>query len=585
MLPADSKRVWQDIGAMAILIAVCCILFFAHLGIGDLSGESEGNYAEIPREMLETGEWVIPQLNYVPYLEKPPLFYWLTAWTYRTIGVHAFAARLWSALPALFLVCCVFLFVRRVRGPSEALTSALILATSIGMIAMSRISYMDMLLCWCTAGVFLCFYLAEDSEEGWKKKLWFLGCFVSAALAVLTKGLIGLALPGLGIFIYLVIQNRWKTLRSIPWLLGLTVFFAITIPWHLYAGAKNDRFFWFYFVNEHWLRFQGKRLPRDYYRGAFYYQFLRVCLLFLPWTIFMPLVFIRKWSTLLCNRWNVFLLSWFGAFLIFYTLSRAKANYYMMAALPALAMLLAPVLFPPANKPPSALNKWAWRVIVGLLLLADIVFYCVLVFYPYSILKKLAPGSYPYLLSAVFLIALALLCGFLFTLRQKPRAAFVCLIAAMVAGSYPIFAKEQMLERRGSIAPMIELIEANETPQTTVVMRGMFERNSLLAFYLKKRFVIVSNQGDAGGDLDFGARFPASKPYFIQWANFLRHFGDNKKILYVTNRQADYDELLGNHPARCHLVGRVAGRLLIANYHPFYVGGPSRLRKRAGQNT
>ena len=548
-----------------VLACVCLILYFAYLGRGDLAGESEGNYAEIPREMLETGEWVIHQLNYVPYLEKPPLFYWATALTYKAIGVNAFAARFWSALPALLLVLSVFAFVRRVRDEESALFSALTLATSAGMIAMARISYMDMLLCLCTAGTFFSFYLALETSQSAGKKIWFGVFFVSLALAVLTKGLIGIALPGMGIFFYLATQKRWSEIKRIPWLWGVLLFVAIALPWHLLAGIKNERFYWFYFINEHVLRFLGRRMPKDYYEGSFYYQFLRVLLLFLPWTLCLPLLFFRKAKEFFTDRLNAYLLCWFFAFLFFYTISKAKANYYMMPGLPALAMLVGIHLR-------ERIWSWAsgkgWMVLTGLFLLASVGIYGTLAIYPYPILKKVVVGAYPFLLCGTFLLTLGLLLSFFYALKENGKASFACLIAGITLGWLPLFAKDQIFEWRGSVQPLVRLIQANQEPGTLLVLRGTFEKNSLLAFYLKKRFMIVSEQGDVGGDLDFGARFPQSKPYFLQWQDFLRNFGGKEKILYVTYKDAEYGELSGNHPSRCHLIARCANRLLISNFLP-----------------
>ena len=554
---------------VSLLIFACAVLFFAHLQKGDLSGESEGNYAEIPREMLQTGDWVIPQLNFVPYLEKPPLFYWLTAMTYCVLGLNAFAARFWSALPALLLVLMVFAFVRRARGASQdglrattqATQTALILATSAGMIAMARISYMDMLLCLCTAGALFCFYLGEDTG----RRGWYLGFFAAAGLAVLTKGLIGVVLPALAIFFYLLAQRRFSTLKQWPWGWGLLLFFAITVPWHVMAGLRNDRFTWFYFVNEHWLRFLGRRMPKDYYGGSFYYQFLRVLLLFFPWSLWIPLLTMGKAREFWRDKLNRFLISWFLAFLFFYTVSKAKANYYMMPALPALAMLVGTAM---GDAFQNVSKRRAWLAAVGAILLTSTGFYALLAIFPYPILKKMAPGSYAFLLSASFCLTGCLLGALVAAWRGRANRSFGFVVAGVMVATFLTFAQEQLFERRGSVLPLVRLIQGNEGADTLVVLRGPFEKDSHLAFYRGKRFTIVSDQGDVGGDLDFGSRFPASKPYFLQWPDFLRRFGGPEKILYVTTKEDDYGELRGNHPTKCRLIGRIAYRLLISNFPP-----------------
>lgn len=566
MFGSEKKVLFAGWMAIALVFCASILLFFAHLERGNLASESEGNYAEIPREMLQSGDWVIPHLNYVPYLEKPPLFYWLTALTYKIIGVNVFAARFWSALPALLLVMSVFFFVRHVRGETEALLSALILASSVGMIAMARTSYMDMLLCFFTAWTFFCFYLGVGEARrilGPRGRIYFLLAFVSLALAVLTKGLIGIVLPCGGIFLYLLLQKRWTLLKRIPWLLGIALFLAITVPWHVLAAMRNERFTWFYFINEHWLRFLGTRTPKDYYEGPFYYQFLRVLFLFLPWSPLLPFVVFGKLRERIRDPWTCFLFCWIAVFLLFYSISKAKANYYMLPALPALAMLLG------SGLRIDVWERWkgrVWQSLIGLYLIASLIIYGLLVFYPHPLLKKLAPGAFPYLFAATFVLAACLLGSLILARRQRWLPSFGFLVAAITLTCTCLFAHEQIFERRGSIRPLIHTLESNEDPETMVVLRGPYERESALAFYRGKRCFIVSDQGDVGGDLDFGARLPENQQYFIQWPDFLRRFGGQEKILYVTSRDSDYGQLCGNHGHKCRLIGRIADRLLIANH-------------------
>ncbi len=557
---------------LAIALLAGFLLFFANLHKGDLWEESEGNYAEIPREMLELGDWVIPHLNYVPYLEKPPLFYWLTAGAYKTFGPSVFTARLWSALPALLLVLSVFAFLTLLRARQDGLIAALILATSIGMIAMARISYMDMLLCLCTAGAFMGFYLALWTQ-GRPKKIWFLFSVIALGLAVLTKGLIGLLLPAMGIGLYLVLQKIWgsernpsMTLKGFPWILGIFLFLALVLPWHLAAGAKNPKFYWFYFINEHWLRFLGQRMPKDYYGGPFYYQFLRTLLLFLPWSLFLPIVFWKRTKELLRDPLTGFLAAWFLAFLLFYSLSKAKANYYMMGAMPALAMLLGLSIQDTLSSRLS--SKRLWLMGTALVSLASLAFYVLMVLHPYPVLKKFAPGSCPLLLSSSFLLSVLALCSFFMARGAQWKKSFGFLVAGMVLSSSVLFSRGQIFDRRGSVLPLVELIAANEGSDTWVVLRGTFEKNSPLAFYRQKGFTIVSDQGDVGGDLDFGARFLENKGRFIQWADFLQRFGGPEKILYITWRDADCPELQGNHPDKYHWIGTIAQRSLVSNFPP-----------------
>ncbi len=321
---------------LALLLGVS---FYFGLSSYGLLNNNEGLYAEISWEMLADGTIIIPHLNGVPYIEKPPLLYWLVALSFKVFGKSVLAARL---IPATFgmLTCLSLLwFCRSRQKMKEGFLAAVILATSMGFIIFSRMVFFDGILTAFLTWSLLSFY--KFYEGGQKVFLRIL--FVSSAFAALTKGLVALGLLGLVILIFLWVRGELKLLLKMMDPLAIGLFLLIFLPWHILAALQDKNFCWFYFINEHFLRFLSKREPRDYYSGPLYYYLPRLAAYLVPWVFFMPF-FIRKAYYKKDSPLNLFLCIWFFVFLLFFSVSQAKANYYMMVGLPPLVLWMASFL-------------------------------------------------------------------------------------------------------------------------------------------------------------------------------------------------------------------------------------------------
>lgn len=312
----------------------CCIVafFLGGLGAYPLLNNNEGLYAQIAWEMLETGDYIIPHLNGVPYIEKPPLLYWMIACSFKLFGKSAFSARLIPALLGMLTSLSVYLFARSLHQEKWGKYSAFILTTCGGFIVFSRMVFFDVALTFFLTSAALTFYKFYKTEQ--KKYLYLFSAFMAAA--VLTKGLVALVLMGILILSFLSMERNLLFLKYFFHPFAMGIFLILTVPWHVLACLKEDRFSWFYFVNEHWMRFLDKRIPRDYYTGPFYYYIPRILGYLMPWTVLAP-IFFRK-QLVLTSSLKKFLGCWFFSFLFFFSLSRAKANYYMVVGLPPLAL-------------------------------------------------------------------------------------------------------------------------------------------------------------------------------------------------------------------------------------------------------
>jgi len=326
----------------AVVLALAIGLFFAlFLGSRPLSVPDEGRYVEIPREMVVSGDWLTPRLNGVKYFEKPPLFYWTEAFLVRLFGLSEWSVRMGPALFALFGCLAVYYAGARLYGRRAGILSAVVLATSVLYYALSRLISLDMPVSVLLTVSLLSFLLGTREPAGNSRRLFFWGFYAFAALATLTKGLIGIVFPGMIIFSWMLIAGEWRTLRTMHLASGLALFLLIAAPWHLLAGRANPEFFDFYFVREHFQRYLTK--VHHHYK-PFWFFIPIVVGGFLPWSAFLFQAVRHalpdSWADRKQNKEAIFLLLWAGLILLFFSASSSKLIPYVLPVLPPLALLV-----------------------------------------------------------------------------------------------------------------------------------------------------------------------------------------------------------------------------------------------------
>jgi 4-amino-4-deoxy-L-arabinose transferase-like glycosyltransferase len=325
-----------------------------------LLDDADSTHAEAAREMFASGDYVTLHVNGVRYLEKAPLPYWLVAFSYHIFGVNEFATRLPMALSVLLLGLLALFWGRRAFGERVGIYAGLFVYTCAGVYLFTRILIPDVLLSLLIAASLFFFVTAlEPGSRAWR---WYAG-YACIALGVLTKGLIALVFPGATAFLYLLITGQWRRWREFRMFSGSVLFLTIAVPWHILAGIRNPGFFWFYFVNEHFLRFLGRRYPRDYNKlpWALYWS-LHLVWLF-PWSFYLPAA-IRTFIDEYRSRRTVLaspiergdfasrtrLLCWTlaGVVLVFFAISTNQEYYTFPAYLPLLLLLA------------DGIARWEW---------------------------------------------------------------------------------------------------------------------------------------------------------------------------------------------------------------------------------
>jgi 4-amino-4-deoxy-L-arabinose transferase-like glycosyltransferase len=391
--PATIPRVaihLRRAGALTLLGTLWLLLFVGSLFSPPVLDDADGTHANAARQMALSGDWVTLHVNNVRYLEKAPLPYWIVAASLRAFGCNAFAAHLPQAVAVLLLMLLGYCWAGQAFGERAALYTGFGVLTSAGVFLFTRVFIPDSLLSLLLAAALYCFLrsldpsvpsvsLGGDRSALVPTALYPYLMWTSLALAVLTKGLVAIVFLAGTAAIYLALTGEGRQWRQLKPGTGLLLFLAIAAPWHILAGLRNTGgmdghgFFWFYFVNEHVLRFLGQRIPRDYNKlPASLYWSLHLVWLF-PWSLFLPLCVVsgyRNWRrhadaehaaerelprfarkslrskgryrNLDASQRTTVLLSIFSALvLLFFSLSTNQEYYTFPAYLPLLTLLAA----------------------------------------------------------------------------------------------------------------------------------------------------------------------------------------------------------------------------------------------------
>lgn len=313
--------------------------------------------AQIARNMLESGDWVTARLNGVKYLEKAPLKYWLIACSYLIFGVHDWAARIPVALSAVLLCWLVYRIGVWAFSPAAGFWAGVALATCVGLFLFTRVLFPDVMLTLAVTLTLWAMLRALEPDEQ-RPRLWAALAAAGMAIGVLLKGLIGVVFPAGAILAFQALRGKltdWRSWRRLRPFSGALIFLAIAAPWHVLAILRNPPyfdftlsaepfqyrgFFWFYFINEHVLRFLDLRHPRDYNtvpRLAFW--LLHLVWLF-PWSVYFPAAARLGFRPVdRAGRTRLLCLCWTGFVLLFFSFSTTQ-EYYSMPVYPALALLV-----------------------------------------------------------------------------------------------------------------------------------------------------------------------------------------------------------------------------------------------------
>jgi 4-amino-4-deoxy-L-arabinose transferase-like glycosyltransferase len=357
----DSRKHWLTITAMW-----CFLLFLAALR--PLAIPDEGRYVEVSRWMLVSGDWLAPRLDGLPFFHKPPLLHWLQSTIFTLTGVSVWSARLVPAGHAGLMLVGIYLATRKVAGEATAGRAVCMLGSSLTFLFAGQFINHDILVAtWisaaigCFAFAFLC-----NEDVGTVNVVWARWGFVACGLAVLSKGLIGMVLPAMVIFIWLLWRREFAKAWHLPWASGLLLFAAIALPWFVQAQLKYPSFFDYIIIKQHFTRYTASTFNSV---SPWWFYLMALGTLFFPWFVFSftPLLPNRRLrihaSTDTLKGWTALCWIWLFTVFIFFTLPRSKLLGYILPAVPPLAMLAA-FGWDKAMQQVKHGQRWFWGIVV-----------------------------------------------------------------------------------------------------------------------------------------------------------------------------------------------------------------------------
>lgn len=549
--------------------------------------------AQIARTMLDSGDWVTARLNGVAYLEKSPLKYWTIAISFAIFGVRDWAARLPLALSVVLLCWVTARFSAWAFGQTAGLWSGLVISTSVGLFLFTRILIPDaMLTLAIVTGIWSLMRAMDDGER--HPQAWAMLFWACIGAGLLLKGLIAALFPAAAGGLYLLLSGRLfarKTWRRLHIFSGIALMLAIAAPWHVLATLRNPPyfdftmrsepgvyrgFFWFYFMNEHVLRFLNLRHPRDYNTVPRLYFWLFHLLWLFPWSVYLPVLAKLEYRRPeRAAQVRLMALCWAGFILIFFSFSTTQ-EYYSMPAYPAFALLLGSAI---ASGHPWL--RYGTRVAGGIAAAACLAIGAILVrvhgvpapgdiagalthnpdVYTLSLghMKDLTLESFAYLRLPLAVAGIALLFGAVGAWRSR----IWCLAAMMVlffhAARLALITFDPYLGSR----PLAEALQ--RVPEGRLIVDDQYYAFSSVFFYANRDALLLNGRVN---NLEYGSYAPGAPDVFIGDKEFRRLWASGGRCYLVANdpERARFERLIG--AANLHAIAESGGKFLMSNRAP-----------------
>jgi 4-amino-4-deoxy-L-arabinose transferase-like glycosyltransferase len=553
---------------------------------------------QIARTMLQSGDWVTARLDGIAYLEKSPLKYWMMATSFAIFGVHDWAARIPLALACVALSWVTMRFGVWAFGKPAGFYAGLAIATCTGLFLFTRFQIPDaMLTLAITVALWSAVRALEDDEP--HPAPWAFGMWASIAIGLLLKGLIAAVFPVGAVLLYLLFARRdWKKLRPFS---GIALLLLIAAPWHILATLRNPPyfdftmhsesgsyhgFFWFYFINEHVLRFLNLRYPRDYNTVPRLYFWLFHLLWLFPWSAYLPAALRGGFRPRdRASRVRLLAWCWIGFILGFFTLSTTQ-EYYSMPVYPALALLIGagiaaggkPVLY--GTRAIAAVTTLALVAVIAILVavrsvpvsgdISNALRHSADVYQVYTLslghMSDLTINSFAYLRPPLMVAALAFLVGaaaaWLLNGRQAAIGIAIMMTLFFHAARLALITFDPYLGSR----PLAEALMVS--PPGELIVDDQYSTFSSVFFYANRTALLLNGRIN---NLDYGSYAPGAPNVFLDDPGFARVWNSPQRYYLVAAEPAlkRFAKLTGKD--RMHLVRASGGKFLFTNLGEFPV--------------
>ena len=441
-----------------IIIILAAILFFFKVGSFSLYDAAETTYGEFIKQIRFTGDWLTPYYNGKVLFDKPPLYFWLASIATFIFGFNEFAIRFWAALCGVLTVLATYFLGKSFHNERTGFFSAIIVMTSFQFLIQSRIAEIDILLTLLITLTFLAFYQAYSSGN----HKYYLFMYITAALGMLTKGLVGIALPGFAIFLFLAIKKELPRLKEMKIIPGMILFLLIAAPWYVIEWHIHGKIFQEFVMGFLFLsRFQGVVSGHP---GPWYYYFIALLLGFAPWSHFIPYAFIRTRRNN-TSAPELLTLCYIAPVFMVFSIAQTKLPNYMLPIYPFLAIMVGKVWDDLFAKPANKLRGFLFsNLLLLIIVILIIIGFAILGTSNYS-------GQYQELLPNLQLLAGILIIGstisISYFLFQKHRISFYAIpvmvfAIALVLTTQTLPAVEEYKNTRKLAQKVSENIKENE---------------------------------------------------------------------------------------------------------------------------
>jgi 4-amino-4-deoxy-L-arabinose transferase-like glycosyltransferase len=609
--PAIAVHITHRSRKIILTLAGLWILLYASFTLfrPPLLDDADSVHSEVAREMVARHDWITLYANGIRYLEKAPLMYWSMAASFTLFGPENWAARLPLAIAALALFLVVYATGRRLFASDAAgFYAALMLLTSFGIFIYTRIIIPDVIVCLWLSLSMLLFWISLEQEHPSRATAW--GFAAACALNVLTKGLIGIVFPLGIVVIFLLLNRNLDHLRRWHPLSSLLVFLVIALPWHIAVGLANPSqghpngtmptpgnvhgFFWFYFINEQFLRYLNRRVPRDYDTVPLLLFWGLLLVWLMPWMafVFKAIGSVRIRSSLRCVRlppsdqaWNLLGL-WAAFVMVFFSFS-TRQEYYALPALPPIALMIGGWLAREEKCSAGDPRRIAGRRIAIVLFLlgavgSTIAAYLAIHARPpapgvdISTLLTQNPGDYalslghfldlstramgafrlPLTLTAIALAAgtLAnLILRFINRIRIGNYALAAMMVVFLIAAHMALVTFSPVLSSKA----LADAIRPRLQPGDVVEINGEYEAGSTLGFYLRRQVRILNGRSS---NLWYGSFFNDAPHLFDDNASFRRLWSGPQRIFLWT----ELDQIPAL-PGPAYAIAQSGGKEILSN--------------------
>lgn len=583
--------------SLAVIFILWGVIYFAGMFSPALLDDVDTIHAEAAREMVLRHDWVTLYTDGIRYLEKAPLMYWGVATSYEIFGVSDWSTRLPLMLGVLSLLLVTYVLGTHAYGERGGFYASVVLATSLGPYIFTRFEIPDIAVgLWLALSAYF-FLRSLEQEQPSRWVCW--GFAATCALNVLTKSLIGLVFPLGSIFLYLLLTRNLRHILKLRLLSSTLVFLAIAAPWHIAAALRNPSqgavkgFLWFYFINEQFMRYLGKRVPAGYDTVPLLIFWALTILWLAPWMVFLPQSLkqvpwrVRDWHSQLTRsqQASLFFAIWAVVTVGFFTFS-TRQEYYTIPAIPALALLVGAwldreVVFPAAESKGGRISSWvlfamvAAGSIVGIALLlssktptpgADLA----------ELLRKhpqdydfslghfldLTPEALgmfrPELIGAIASLLIGTAVNLWLRYRRKPQYGNAALAVMMVGLLLCVHAAFGIFSPILSSKRLALAIKPHYQPGDVVVIDGQYHQASTLNFYLETRVRVLHIPS---GNLWYGSKFPDAPHVFETQSSFAQLWNAPVTVFIWTDQ--DQPKELAGLPH--YLLARSGGKSIFTN--------------------